>query len=508
MGLLCRELLPLWFGVVRLSMVLTRMVNCRPLNQPFDCSWPAVIGESFFCCRRQTKLVCVRADSFLAQPDLPIPGIDPTAHPSLSWPKFYKSAISSREWDASDSAGRIKVEISAGLSEQLGGKTVFTRLETVICFSFFPVPNGEISCAEVIGVKPLADTQAEHLERCGIAWPNPAMFENPLVPKQQVASNNSGFTFPGMDGDFHKRNYSNGSANNLSSPLRGIPQPPPPSPAWGFYNFRGLQPLYDGLDARGTSMPSALNSEQISHALGSLSCAMTGPAVSASTAGNVSLPPINNFAPNTNQQLQVRLPSDQLQKLISALKSGTQHETQNPSHSQAMPPPPLPPHALAAKGAFTGQDGLPNAGHGEHYQATSTTIRNPGPRDESQGSDVSMHTACAYFPTCMTEDDAGQVIHSSPAPATPSNDIKGKKEGSSPAKREVPSSKQFSFSTDHASSPRLHVHDSRSAGKRIHNIRRRRREDFNTPVFEPSRDSRSQAHASGSQSDVAERRIA
>lgn len=264
------------------------------------------------------------------------------------------------------------------------------------------------------------------------------MFENPLIPKQHVASNVSGLTFSGMEGGIHKRNYSNGSANNLSSPIHGMPHPPPPSPAWGFYNFRGLQPTHDVPamnDTRGITLPVGVTSEQIFNALGSLSNPAPGP-VQGSMPGTMSLPPISNFSQNTNSQVQVRLPSDQLQKLISALRSNTQHETQLPTHNETMPPPPLPPHALAAKGGFVSQDMLPGASHGEHYPATGTTIRNPGSRDESQGSDVSMHTACAYFPGCTTEDDTGHVVHTSPA--TPSTIIKGKKEGSSPIKREDP----------------------------------------------------------------------
>lgn len=45
-----------------------------------------------------------------------------------------------RGWDAADPTGRIKVELSAGFKEQLGGKMVFTNLSTIVCFSFFPVP--------------------------------------------------------------------------------------------------------------------------------------------------------------------------------------------------------------------------------------------------------------------------------------------------------------------------------------------------------------------------------
>ena len=58
----------------------------------------------------------------------------------LIWPAWRKSATSQRDWDAADPAGRIKVELSAGFKEQLGDKTVFTTLSTIVCFAFFPAP--------------------------------------------------------------------------------------------------------------------------------------------------------------------------------------------------------------------------------------------------------------------------------------------------------------------------------------------------------------------------------
>jgi len=61
----------------------------------------------------------------------------------LAWPTWRKSAISQRDWDASDSAGRIKVELAAGFKERLDGKMVFTTLSTIVCFAFFPAPIGK-----------------------------------------------------------------------------------------------------------------------------------------------------------------------------------------------------------------------------------------------------------------------------------------------------------------------------------------------------------------------------
>ena len=61
----------------------------------------------------------------------------------LAWPTFHKSAATQRDWDAADSAGRIKVELAAGFKEQINGKVVFTTLSTIVCFAFYPVPVGK-----------------------------------------------------------------------------------------------------------------------------------------------------------------------------------------------------------------------------------------------------------------------------------------------------------------------------------------------------------------------------
>lgn len=61
----------------------------------------------------------------------------------LIWPAWRKTATSQRDWDAADSAGRIKVELAAGFKELLGGKTVFTTLSSIVCFAFFPAPIGK-----------------------------------------------------------------------------------------------------------------------------------------------------------------------------------------------------------------------------------------------------------------------------------------------------------------------------------------------------------------------------
>lgn len=111
------------------------------------------------------------------------------------------------------------------------------------------------------------------------------------------------------------------------------------------------------------------------------------------------------YTPDSLQkrQLEVRLPSDQLNKVISAFKQNPGiFNTGSPAHSPdngtlIMPPPPLPSHAQK--------------------------------RCVDHSSDVSMHAGCTHFPSCLSEDERGQLIHSSPH--VPSTAVKGKKEGSS-----------------------------------------------------------------------------
>lgn len=129
-------------------------------------------------------------------------------------------------------------------------------------------------------------------------------------------------------------------------------------------------------------------------------------------------------------QLEIRLPSDQLQKLIFAMSPSKQVETQSTDSTQ-MPPPPLPFHALAAKASDPDQNahvGLKGADPALGAQTIT------GLHHASRGSsDVSMHAGCTYFPSCTTEDDSSLVVHGNPA--CPSASIKGRKEGSSPPKR-------------------------------------------------------------------------
>jgi hypothetical protein len=244
----------------------------------------------------------------------------------------------------------------------------------------------------------------------GIAWPNPKMFDNPLLTDIQTNKYGFGGFSSGLHSVTHKRNDSNDSATE-SSPMRGLPIPPPPTPVMSNYNYTlqtgNPQTMYDSAH-HGPHMTDFVNGRELTDAFGSLA-----------------LPSVNEAHREQKTQLEIRLPSDQLQKLILAMSSPKQQE------SMSMPPPPLPLHALAAKGGGSNHP----VQSGSQVEQTLASDSSSGLHSASRdSSDVSMHTACNFFPVCTTEDDSSIVVHNSPA--CPTTSIKGRKEGSSPTKRE------------------------------------------------------------------------
>jgi hypothetical protein len=196
----------------------------------------------------------------------------------------------------------------------------------------------------------------------------------------------------------------------------GMPIPPPPTPTVGHHNFHTLQ---------------------ASNMQGFHDAAISGPAPSDTISGHelqqafgsMALPSLHESYRGQKHQLEIRLPSDQLQKLIIAMSPSKQAEMHSASSAQ-MPPPPLPLHALVAEAGETNQnahDGLKGVETGLDAQ------NNTGVYNSRGSSDVSMHTSCTYFPSCTSEDDSSLVVHDNPA--CPSSNIKGRKEGSSPLKR-------------------------------------------------------------------------
>ena len=69
-------------------------------------------------------------------------------------------------------------------------------------------------------IQDLQLTSTGHLERVGIAWPNPMMFDNPLLTDIQTNKYGLGGVSSGLHSVTHRRNDSNDSATE-SSPMRG-----------------------------------------------------------------------------------------------------------------------------------------------------------------------------------------------------------------------------------------------------------------------------------------------
>lgn len=101
---------------------------------------------------------------------------------------------------------------------------------------------------------------------------------------------------------------------------------------------------------------------------------------------------------NLLDHVQLRIPSDQLEKILNAI--GTPKAI---DHS--MPPPPLPQHVVAAS------------------QANSSEPVTAVDRRVANCSDVSMHPECDSYPICTTEDTEGHVVHNPPGTATALTDL-------------------------------------------------------------------------------------
>lgn len=217
----------------------------------------------------------------------------------------------------------------------------------------------------------------------------------------------------------HRRAMS-ASSFTLSSPMKGMPAPPPPTPILGgLANFRS-----DSNDSAGdhemNSRSTSAYSQDVPYHFGQ-----------QISNGLLPMPlgSMHDYTQYQKKQLEVRLPSDQLQKLISAMTSGTKNESL-PGIDMSMPPPPLPQRAVAARGDAA-PDRLAPMG------VNQFPSMNGHNRRDNSCSDISMHGGCSIFPLCTSEDEQGQIVHSSPA--LPSSGVKGRKEGSSPTKRELAS---------------------------------------------------------------------
>lgn len=163
------------------------------------------------------------------------------------------------------------------------------------------------------------------------------------------------------------------------------------------------------------------------------------------------------------QQLSLRLPSDQLQMILSAIQPPSQAAGMV-NGTVTMPPPPLPAYSTASKGTNFPDTyqlpGLPSVRALPAPDSSNFADR----REGSRYSDVSMHAGCTGFPTCTSEDEDGHIVHQTPT--TPATVVKGRKEGSSPTKRKLSESAAMG---DHAEkkrrrSSRLLQHDSGYAG--------------------------------------------
>ncbi|KAK3723144.1 hypothetical protein LTR37_001867 [Vermiconidia calcicola] len=334
-------------------------------------------------------IICTHNLRFLDTSSASSPSVTRQSN-QLQFPPFHREIMSQSHWNAADRVGRIRVELSAVYVPEGVGR--YVKLRDIVIFAFQPAP-------------------LELLEHSGVAWPNTHMFMNPLQANRFHNVHAPNAIMPAAAK--HKRVASTSNINS-TTPMFGdsfFQRPASPSNPI----THDMNSNYDA-SSRSTSAYSVMGS--------SAAPLLMNPTLYAPTPAY----PTIAHPDGTRQQVKVRLPSDQIQMIISALQPAPQtHE--DATRATAMPPPPLPQHAQASKVnvenvTTTNGSMLPPFG--------SDVINFIDRRAESRHSDVSMHNNCDSFPSCTTEDAEGHVVHN--PPAAPATVVRGRKEGSSPTK--------------------------------------------------------------------------
>ncbi|KAI9705999.1 MAG: hypothetical protein M1836_005405 [Candelina mexicana] len=100
-------------------------------------------------------------------------------HDELRFPSFHSAMLSQSWWNAGEALGRIKVVLSEGLVRE-NRYPPFERIKNIVSFSFQHAP-------------------LDILESSGIAWPNPSMWQQGLLP----LCNTSARKEPSIDPEAH-----------------------------------------------------------------------------------------------------------------------------------------------------------------------------------------------------------------------------------------------------------------------------------------------------------------
>lgn len=293
----------------------------------------------------------------------------------LPFPPFYRSVLSRRHWDIQDHQGRINIVISEGLRSTVEGTIKYQPIRNVVCFSFHPAP-------------------LEYLERCNIAWPNTLMFKHPYKPN---LPHNSALKSPSSLTDCTFFEYLPTYTHlPLSNPrFRDsalMPAPPRPPPMAGTISNAHPFPDATTWSSRSTSFASYEgfwpDFEHQSTSLG-----LDGTA--ADSAKN-----------NPKRNETVRLPSDQLRQIISAIackslpRADSTDNVRQKVESEASRKQPAPRMNFRdARDASLGD---------QDEREKGSRCRNT--------SDVTMHSDYPGFPQCTDNDPVtGNIIHTTPS---------------------------------------------------------------------------------------------
>lgn len=217
-----------------------------------------------------------------------------------------------------------------------------------------------------------------------------------------------------------KRRASAYSAFMSSSPMfSNNAGAPPPTPTYANPGYPMNLPQ-DGNSSRSTSAYSTLSRSgmPLSVANGMVHFAATLPAPAPYPSDQHGLLPNGRPANDTN--MEVRIPSDQLQKVVDLL--------QRRASGSIMAPPPLPAHIMDTKVDVEKLEEA--AATTEHPDGEGNMMIDRRGTSRSNFSDVSMHAGCPDFPRCTTEDEDSRIVHQPGSGVAPAAVMRSRKEGS------------------------------------------------------------------------------
>ncbi|KAF2150822.1 hypothetical protein K461DRAFT_323186 [Myriangium duriaei CBS 260.36] len=302
----------------------------------------------------------------------------------LPFPSFNRSVLSRRDWDLTGDQGRIKITITEGFRNTDNGKVKFQPVGNTTHFAFIPAPLA-------------------YLERCNIAWPNAVMFSKPwksnppqaplpVMQSSHIGAWDDHAAYPFLPSSYPR--FEDPSV--MAAPLCPSHLPNPTVTSHPFPETTSWS------SSRSTSMASHEEARQTSFWQNPEGFGLDYPLTRR--FGDTSTRPTADYP-------VVRLPSDQLRQITSAISNkGSPSLERYESTKQSLGF--CAPTASHSSPNFTVDV---NAGRGHQSVQDKERVEHNTTNRYRTTSDVTMHSNCNGYPSCTSEDPVSDnVVHTTP----------------------------------------------------------------------------------------------